>query len=213
MNVNHFRQAITHLTLRQVVVRYTLRAMQRLFGMSVFRCLLLTENNVRGHTPPVAVDFHFVDPDRLRHEATVAGSGLQSAEVERLLQAGEECFGTFVDGVLASYLWFSPGPAHLADDVFVHCDPSFAYSRWAFTREDYRGRRLHALCKQNALVAFAARGRRGILSVVYAWNFPSLNAAVQLGCVCVGWMGTSPGCLWTSRSCRRTGMWLERSPR
>jgi hypothetical protein len=212
MNVAHFRQAVAHLGLRQVAARYALRSTERLLDVSVFRGLLLSESNVRQLAPPAAVECRFVDPDWLRHEATATGSGLQLAEVERLLQAREECFGCFVDGVLASYLWFSPGPAHLADDVFVHFDPSFAYSRWAFTRTDYRGRRLHAICKQSALAALAARGHRGILSVVYAGNFESLNAAAQVGCVRVGWLGIAPGIVWTSGDCRRAGLWLERSP-
>lgn len=142
----------------------------------------------------------------------MTGSGLDAEEVERLLKSGEECFGAFVDGVLASYLWFSPGPAHLVDDVFVRFDPAYAYSRWAFTRSEYRGKQLHALCKQSALDEFTARGRLGIISVVYAWNSHSLSAAAKLGCVRVGLLGIVWGKLWTSKNCRRVGLRLERSP-
>jgi hypothetical protein len=213
MNIDHFRQAVAHLALRQVAARYALRSTKRLLDVSFFRGLLLTESSVRQLVPPAAVECRFIDYDRLRHEATVASSGLQLAEVERLEQAGEKCFGCFVDNdVLASYLWFSPGSAHLVDDVFVHFDPSYAYSRWSFTRTDYRGRRLHAICKQSALAALAKSGHRGILSVVYAENFQSLNAAAHLGCVRVGWLGIAPSKVWTSADCRRAGLWLERSP-
>jgi hypothetical protein len=211
MNVAYFRQAIAHQSLGRVAARYALRSTQQLLRVSIFQSLFLTESNARQLANPVGLECCFVDPDRLRREATATGSGLELAEVDRLLQAGEECFGTFVNGVLASYLWFSPGPAHLAGDVFVHFDPSYAYSRWAFTRTDCRGRRLHAICKRSALAAFAARGRRGILSVVDALNFQSLDAAAHLGCVRVGWLGMGPGIIWTSRECQRAGLWLERS--
>jgi hypothetical protein len=178
MNRDELQRALAHLSLGQVVARYAFRGVQRLTGFDLFRGLCLTEKSARAlPAHPVEVEYRFIEPDRLRREATAAGSGLQPGEVERLLNAREECFGAFVGGVLASHLWFSPGPAHLKDEVFVHFDPAFAYSRWAFTREDHRGKRLHALCKQKALEVYAARGRRGILSVVYAWNFPSLNAA------------------------------------
>jgi hypothetical protein len=145
----------------------------------------------------------------LRQEAAVAGNGLQPADVEHRIDAGEECFGAYIGKVLASHLWFSSSPAHLKDKVFVRFDPAFAYSRWAFTRVEHRGKHLHALCKQKALEAYAARGRRGILSVVDAWNFPSLNAAAQAGCVRTGWMAMTAKSVWTSESCRRQGMWLE----
>jgi hypothetical protein len=212
MNRDELNRALAHLRPRQIIGRYALRGVHRLTGFALFRGLCLTEKSVRLLAPSVDVDCRFVEPDRLRREATVAGSGLQPEEVERLLNAGEECFGVFVAGLLASHLWFSPSPAHLENRVFVHFDPAFAYSRWAFTRDDHRGKRLHALCKQKALEMYAARGRRGILSVVHMWNFPSLNAAAQVGCVRVGWMGTTPGTVWTSEGCRRLGMWLEGSP-
>jgi hypothetical protein len=211
MNVAYFRQAIAHQSLGRVTARYALRSMQRLLRVSVFQSLLLTEGNARQLANAASLECCFVDADRLRREATLPGSGLELAEVDRLLQAGEECFGTFVNGVLASYLWFSPGPAHLAGDAFVHFDPVYAYSRWAFTRTDYRGRRLHAACKRSALAAFAARGRRGILSVVDTLNFQSLDAAAYLGCVRVGLLGIAPGIIWTSKECQRAGLWLEHS--
>lgn len=211
MNVAYFRQAIAHQSLGRVTARYALRSTQQLLRVSIFQGLFLTESNALQLANAVGLECCFVDADRLRREATVPGSGLQLAEVDRLLQAGEECFGAFVNGVLASYLWFSPGPAHLAGDVFVHFDPLYAYSRWAFTRTDYRGRRLHAICKRSALAAFAARGRHGILSVVDALNFQSLDAAAHLGCARVGRLGIGPGIIWTSKECRRAGLWLEHS--
>lgn len=212
MNLGYLRQAITHQSLGQVISHYAYRSIQRLFDVSIFRCLLVQDRTVIRNPVPSGTDCRFVTADRLRQEAAVTGSGLDAEEVERLLKSGEECFGAFVDGVLASYLWFSPGPAHLIDDVFVRFDPAYAYSRWAFTRSEYRGKQLHAICKQSALDEFTARGRLGIISVVYAWNSHSLSAAAKLGCVRVGLLGIVWGKLWTSKNCRRVGLSLERSP-
>lgn len=212
MTRDGIRRALAHLRPGQIIAHCAFRGLHGITGIALFRGLCLTEKSLVVLAPQSEVECRFVDIDRLRREATVSGSGLQPEEVERLLNAGEECFGAFVDGVLASYLWFSPGPAHLENQAFVHFDPAFAYSRWAFTRNDQRGKRLHALCKQGALKAYAMRGRRGILSVVRASNFPSLNAAAQVGCVRIGWMGTTSGTVWASDGCRRTGMWLEVLP-
>jgi len=209
VNRGELQRALTYLSPGKVAARYTLRGVQRLSGFTLFRGLCLTEKSARALPTLSEVEYRFVEPERLRQEAAIDGNGLQPDEVERRIDAREECFGAFIGKVLASQLWFSSGAAHLKDKAFVHFDPAFAYSRWAFTRGEHRGKHLHALCKQKALQAYAARGRRGILSVVEAWNFPSLNAGAQAGCVRTGWMAMTAKSVWTSAGCRRQGMWLE----
>jgi hypothetical protein len=184
----------------------------KLAGVEFLYGVRLTQNTAGVRTPAVNVDYHFVDADRLRREAGVQGSGLTLDDVERQLGAGEECFGAFVDDRLASYLWFSPGPAQLKGPIYVYFNPSYAFSRWAFTRKDHRGLHLHSLCKQKALKYYTAQGRRGILSVVYTWNSYSLNAAAHTGCVLIGWMATRQGQVWTSERCRKEGIWLGGRP-
>jgi hypothetical protein len=208
MNWDEFRHALTHMSPGEVAARYTLRGVQRVSGFNLFHGLCLTEKSARALPGISGVEYRFVEPERLRQEAGIAGNGLQAGEVESRIDAGEECFGAFIGKVLVSQLWFSSDCAHLKDKVFVHFDPAFAYSRWAFTRVEHRGKHLHALCKQKALEAYAARGRRGILSVVDAWNFSSLKAAAQAGCVRTGWMAMTAKRVWTSEGCRRQGMWL-----
>lgn len=196
-----------HLEPGQFVARCALRGVSRWTGAELLQGLCLT----RSSSVPVAssgVVCQLVDRDRLLRECASPGSGLEREKVDSLLGSGEECVGAFVGDVLASHIWFSPGPAHLAGNVFVHFDPAYAFSRWAFTREEFRGQQLHAACKQKALEIYTGKGRQGILSVVYAWNFPSLNAAAGLGCIRVGWMGMVAGKVWTSAGCRRAGMWL-----
>ena len=210
MNRLELQRALAHLSPGQIAARYTLRGVHRLTGLRLFQGFCLTQGRARALPAHPQAEYGFVAPERLRQEATLLGSGLQPEGVQRLLSAGEECFGAYVGGTLASHVWFSPCPAHLKDEVFVHFDPAFAYSRWAFTREEYRGLHLHGLCKLAALESYAARGRRGVLSVVDAWNYPSLNAAAQVGCVRAGWMMMSSGSVRTGSGCRRLGMWLER---
>jgi hypothetical protein len=212
VNWSELQDALTYLRPGQVVARYALRGAQQLSGFNLFRGLCLTQQSVRALPTLSGVEYRFVEPERLRQEAALADSGIQPGEVERQIDAGEECFGAFIGNELVSQLWFSSDSAHLKDEVFVHFNPAFAYSRWAFTRAEHRGKHLHALCKLKALEAYAARGRRGILSVVEAWNFPSLNAAAQAGCVRTGWMALAAKSVWTSEGCRRQGMWLEGRP-
>jgi hypothetical protein len=213
MDWDEFRLAQAHLRPGQVIERYAFRGMYRLTGVELLHGLRLTGNATPVHAPSVDIDYCFVDADRLRREVGVEGSGLRLEDLERHLDAREECFGAFVGGVLASYIWFSPGPAHIEGRIFVHFNPSYAFSRWVFTRKDHRGLHLHPLCKRKALEAYTAQGRRGILSVVHAWNISSLNAAAQVGCVRVGWMGMAQGRVWTSARCRHEGIWLGGPPR
>ena len=199
-------------SLPQIASRLALRSAQRFLHVSVLHGLLLTPETVRPGQTLTSFKSGFVHVDQLVREAKDPESGLRLDDVQRWIAAGEECFGTFVDGVLASYIWFSPRKAHLERDIFVQFDPLYAYSRWAFTRADYRGRSLYGVCKHQALVAHAMRGSRGILSVVYAWNRSSLNAASKLGCVRIGRMCTVGTRVWTDASCQRAGLRLEHSP-
>lgn len=55
MNLGYLRHAITHQSLGQVVSHYAYRSVQRLFDVSVFRCLLVQDSTVIRNPVRVAL--------------------------------------------------------------------------------------------------------------------------------------------------------------
>jgi hypothetical protein len=199
----------------QVLGYYLYRGLNRLFPLDAVRAFCLSPSDVRQ--PPVLredIQCKPLDEASLRREAAVTGSGLLMPDVESCLAGGEECFGVFVDNVLASHAWYTSKTARLRPGVNVRFDSRYVYSRWAFTRPEYRGRGLHAIGKTYALGYFVAAGRSGLLSTVNVANFESLNSAARVGGRPVGLMvAASLGGrwrLWASAGCRGYGMGLER---
>jgi hypothetical protein len=154
-----------------------------------------------------------LEPAEVMRETGTPDSGITAEDAAANLALGEDCFGVYVDGTLASHAWYSGRACALRSGIHVRFDPRYAYSRWAFTRPEYRGRGLHALGKRHALQHYAAQGRLGVLSTVKAVNFESLRSAVRQGSRPVGWMfAASTGgrhLLWASAGCRAYGMGLE----
>lgn len=214
MDFGVLRQKLATLGPHQVLGHYAYGGLNRVFPLDLVRAFCLGPGDVRFFAPlPDDVRCERLDEAGLRREAEVSGSGLSISDVESCLASGEECFGVFVDGVLASHAWYASRPARLRPGVNVSFDSRYAYSRWAFTRPEYRGRALHALGKRYALERYVAAGRSGILATVNIANFESLNSAARLGSRPVGLMlaATLGGrsLLWASTGCRPYGIRLE----
>jgi hypothetical protein len=83
-----------------------------------------------------------------------------------------------------------------------------------FTRERYRGQRLHAIGKTLALQGYMARGLRGMVSLVEFRNSDSLRSAKRMAARVVGSffiLGVFGHFLiYRTRGCRRFGVRIER---
>jgi hypothetical protein len=129
-------------------------------GVALERCLLTT-NEVAG-LPSAA-------PDQL------PAAFLAKAEAR-----GDLCYAILDKGVLVSFGWYALTTATLyGRPLSFSRDYVFMYH--GYTARPYRGQHLHALGLAEALAAFCARGRRGLVSVVDAVNFDSLASTRRLG--------------------------------
>lgn len=214
MDLGALRKKLGRLPPHQVVGHYLYQGAHRLAGVDLVRAFCLTPANAYTPLPARGVGrCERLDPARVMEEAVRADSGLTVDDATARLAVGEECFGVFVDAVLASHTWFSTRPAPLRDGINVRFDPRYAYSRWAYTRPEFRGRGIHVLGNRYALSQFAAEGRLGILSVVKVANFESLHSAARQGSRPVGHLlAASFGgreLLWASAGCRAYGLSLE----
>lgn len=97
------------------------------------------------------------------------------------LAKGDECFGVFVEGTLASYGWYSARPTKLVDGLELYFSNDYQYMYAGYTLPAYRGLRLHAIGMALAARAYTERGLKGLISCVEAHNFDSLRSCRRLG--------------------------------
>jgi GNAT superfamily N-acetyltransferase len=214
VNAALLRRKLSHLGPLRTLAHYAARTLHHLARAQVMWVLCLEPASaVPPNLEVSGLEFGMVEDERLRREARDPGSGLTPEGVEAEIAKGDACYGAFVDGALASYLFVAEGPTELPDGVVVDYDPSWSFSRWAFTRPEYRGLHLHSALKAHALENVVRRGRHGILSLVSATNFESLHAGGRLGCHRVGLVAAARlgghERVWMGRGCRDYGLSLN----
>jgi len=206
---------LSHLGLPRTVAFYLGRLAYRLLGLTVYWLVALEPAGATAPRTAVAdLQLAAVDTERLRREALDPAIGLPAARLAVELGKEDLCLGAFVGGSLASYVFVTETSTRLEDLVRVRFEPSWAFCRWAFTREDYRGRHLYPVLKRRALDVQVERGRRGLLSLIGVHNFESLRAAARLGSRQVGLVAAARVggrvLVWSSRGCAAYGVSLER---
>jgi hypothetical protein len=217
VDLEYLRYKLRTCSLPQVFAYYLYQGANRVLPINIVRAFCLTTDRPG---PPLSLQGNErcqrLSADEVRREAAKANSWITPHDAEANLALGDECFGVFVDGVVASHAWYSSRASALRSGIRVRFDPRYTYSRWAYTRPDYRGRALHALGKRHALQHYAGLGQLGILSVVGVTNRESLHSADRQGGRPVGLLvAVSLGdrdLLWASAGCRAYGLALESVP-
>jgi hypothetical protein len=205
------RAKLHHLGVSRAAAYYSVRALRALGLPEAYRLLRLTPEESRAVPVRVArLECAHLSPERLRCAAEDSRSGLSPEQLRGALARGEECYGAFVGPVLASHAWYPGGTAHLRGDLFVNVGPEWSYTRWSYTRPEFRGLGLHAAVKAVALADVSRKGKRGILSLVAITNFESLRGNARAGCRSVGLVVVARvGGLqlaWRSAGCRSCGL-------
>jgi hypothetical protein len=215
MNWHAVRVSLKHANPLKVFGCYVYYGIRHCIDLDIFHVMYLVAASPTGpEMNNESIDFGFLSEDVVRHEADDSKSGLFIDEVERALAQREECFGAWMSHRLVSHLWLAESGTHLCQDVGVHFPTCYAYSKWAFTRDEFRGRHLHSMTKHQALNRLAERGKLGILSMVDVANLPSLGAARRSGCRRVGMLliarVSKQQIIWASPGCRRYGIQVAR---
>ena len=120
---------------------------------------------------------------RLADEATFEVS---ESFLEDVFQKGDACFGIFDGETLVSFGWYSTRPTATSDDLTITVPGEHVYLYKAFTRAEYRGRRLLAIGTSLALREYVALGYTGLISYIESNNFSSLNAFSRAGAAEIG---------------------------
>lgn len=101
--------------------------------------------------------------------------------IDQALRRGDECYGIFDGAKLVSVGWYSNQPTQLSDNLTLCFDRSWMYMYKGYTLKSHRGKRLHGVGMSKALVAYAKRGARGLISYVRSTNFQSLRSTEKMG--------------------------------
>lgn len=157
----------------------------------------------------------FLTPAMVREFAKDPESDMSEGFLSEALSKGDECFGILDHGSLAAYSWYSSKPTRIRPrGLAVHFDEPYIFMYKGFTRDRYRGQRLHAIGKTMALQAYKDRGFRGMISNVDYNNFASLKSARRMGARLIGEVyilaALEHYLIYISRGCRRFGLRIER---
>jgi hypothetical protein len=164
---------------------------------------------------PPQYTIRFLSPAVVRDFAKDPDYDMTQEFVAEALAKGDECFGILDGPTLAAYSWYSSKPTRtIPQELLIHFDNRYIYMYKGFTRESYRGQRLHAIGKTLALETYMARGLRGMISLVEFRNSDSLRSAKRMGARVVGSfyiLGLFGHFLiYRTRGCRRFGVRIER---
>jgi hypothetical protein len=157
----------------------------------------------------------FLSPASIREFAKDPDCDMTQEFVAEAVAKGDECLGILDGPTLAAYSWYSSKPTRtIPQELFIHIDSRYIYMYKGYTRERYRGQRLHAIGKTLALQMYMARGLRGMISLVEFRNSDSLRSAKRMGARDVGSfyiLGVFGHFLiYRTRGCRKFGIRIER---
>ena len=94
---------------------------------------------------------------------------------------GDQCYAIVDGNTLASYGWYTHGPALIDEGLRLSFDPRYVYMYKGFTLPRYRGQRLHAVGMTLALSRSIQTGFAGLVSYVDAGNLRSLRSCARMG--------------------------------
>lgn len=166
------------------------RAAQRAIVLDVTHLLWLEPGAVR-ELPPVDSQwsFRFLSADEVAGHALDPANSLSLGLAHRLRAQHDLCFAALTGEVLAAYIWLALGSIEAEQHRGRRPDPGLALSfppdvafvYHAFTRADYRGRRLVPHCLARALAELAPLGVGQLFSTTDWTNTAALRSFRRLG--------------------------------
>jgi hypothetical protein len=146
-----------------------------------------------GFDPEIA--FRFLTPAEVNRFAQDPRNQL-AAEFPARAQSGHDvCLAALRGDRLASYSWYAfrsiEGRHHVGVSMSYSANTAYMYN--AFTRPEYRGRRLYGIGITLALRELAERGVTQLITTVNCANFASLQSCRRIGFENIGRLCTFGG--------------------
>jgi len=157
--------------------------MRRLLGYGAYQCLELPLTPALPEaTPGVGFTCREITPEELRRHAADPANDLGSEFAESQGSRRDVCAGVFSGSQLVSYVFLASQATPIDRQFRFEFPEDAAYCYKAFTREDWRGKRL-----QNAALGEAIRigrkrpGIKRLVTLILSDNFPSLATFRRMG--------------------------------
>lgn len=156
------------------------RAANRIFPCTIWKALTIDQVNASYSKLPDNLEARLLDAEEMRAYARPEND-LDEEIVDQACENGDRCMAVFDRGKLASYGWYSNQPTDINEELRLRFRDDYVYMYKGFTRDEYRGQRLHAIGMTLAVTEYLALGYRGIVSLVASNNFSSLKSCYRMG--------------------------------
>lgn len=151
--------------------------------------------------------FRFLTADEVHRHSYDPANQMSSSFAERVLCGRDLCYAALKGRTLAGYAWLALGSIEAEQNrgrnprsgvaASFRTDTAFVYK--AFTRPEFRGRRLYSACLVGALDELAARGICKLLVTTDWTNHSALASCRRAGCHELGSLARFgwPGAIFT----------------
>jgi hypothetical protein len=191
MNLQFYRDSVSHHGLGHTLYHAAYRAANHVTEVAVWNALVLTIDRVdkRYLADEARRAGRMLDAAAMRPYVVEPENMLTHRFIDDAIAKGDRCYALFDGDTLMSYGWYSTLPTRLTEvpgEPMIYFDPAYAYMYHGFTVPAYRGRRLHAVGMAAALEVCTNEGLAGVVSYVVASNFSSLKSCYRMGYECFG---------------------------
>lgn len=128
-------------------------------------------------------------PDDLNRAADDMPGQLERQFIDRAMARGDICLAAFHDGAMVSFVWRSFTTAPHGDGLRVRVEWPYWYTYKAYTRPDFRGRRVSGLLTLYGDEVCRDRGYRYGVGFIETHNYASIRSNMRLGSKLVGYAG------------------------
>jgi hypothetical protein len=168
---------------RNALEALALKTLDECCGVRVLRAFCFERPDPGFLRCPEPLKAGFLTSNQARRYSRDPEAKFSEKFLNAALARGDRCFAIRDGEVLAAYAWYSTRITPIdVPQLGVSFSKDYVYMYKAFTCPDYRGRRLHAMVKSQALGRYRALGYRGIVSYVEASNLNSLKSVFRMGC-------------------------------
>ena len=212
---NRIRENLEHFGVRKSIYDIFVRSINRVVFFKVFNVMRLEQVDPEYLSIEPPLEWRLLDRSQLKDFSQNPECDITPEFLDAAVAKGDECYGVFEGGQLASYGWYSNQPTDTSDDLTLFFNSDYIYMYKGFTHPRYRGQRLHAIGMNLALRKYRKLGYKGLVSYAESNNFSSLKSAYRLGFRDIGriavWKFFGRPIIVAGHGCRKFGLFFEAS--
>ncbi len=176
-------------SLRKRALARLYRVTQHLITCDVSRLMVLDRDEMREISVDSEARYRFLSPSDVEAFADDPANELSSEFSCRLAAGRDRCYAALLRGRLAAYIWLATGSIEAEHNrgrtaasgvpISFPADAVFVYK--AFTRSEFRGRRLYAALLAGAMQELASEGVARLITTADWTNDAAVAACRRLG--------------------------------